>query len=373
MANIRMRAYFLGILIAGAACWAISDTANADTFTIGAFSEDRTGLSNVSSQKRPFLGPNVGGSDYYDSIRAALDDPNALLDPTGGSYSWPDGNDNNEIDVQISTPANAIDDARGGALDGLDLLIMSEVKPLVGTLAEQQAEYDAIADFVRRGGCLVLVVDSQYTQLSGTTYVNDPSVIQMANDVLDALDTTNAGRAGSINGTSPSEWPIGQYGHFEDWSANSELVHGRFPYFSDGTGWDVTNGPTDPEATDPEAGPLLSVTYNSIVVPGEWSHEIAWRNEQVTSSYFAMEIQPHTITETAGAVMVVGDTVFSEFFVDPGAGSNQNVNNGTLLLNFVAQQMTMPEIPEPSVLAMLTSGGLLAACWAVRRRRRKAA
>jgi len=361
MANIRMRVCFIALLTAAAACWAISDSAQADTFRIGAFSEDRTGLSNVSNEKRPFMGT------LYDYMRAALLDPNALLDPPAGtSYAWPDGTDNNPYAVQFAAP---IDDATN-SLGDLDLLIMTEVKPLDGTSTAQQAEYDAIGDFVRAGGCLVLVVDSQYNPSNDSGLVNNENVIDMANAVLDALDTSNAGRAGSIDGSSDSDPSIGHVGRFQDWSAGSEVLHGLFPYFDDGTGWDAS-GPTDPETTD-LSEPRLSATFNSKVVAGTWSHEFAWRDADI-DSYLAMEIQPHTITDTAGAVMVVGDTIFSDFFVRPGVGSYPNVNNGSVLLNFVAQQMTMNEIPEPSVLAMLASGGLLAACWAVRRRRRKAA
>ena len=88
---------------------------------------------------RPFLGPSptFGDVDFFSNVRAALQ-----------THFGPD-----------LTFAPAISDARGSALAGANVLIMTEVQPLLSP-ADAAAEAQAIADFVRNGGCLVIQTDT---------------------------------------------------------------------------------------------------------------------------------------------------------------------------------------------------------------------
>ena len=110
-------------------------------------------------------------------------------------------------------------------------------------------------------------------------------------------------------------------------------------------------------------GASMAVTVQS----GGWSHTIG---KLCGTIPMMMEIQGADIAPGAGNVLVAGDVLFSDYFVFPGFGGGQaclrNVNNATILKNFVAQQI----IPEPSSLLVWGGIGALGLIGVALRRRR---
>jgi hypothetical protein len=263
-------------------------------------------------------------------------------------------------------------------------------------------EYEIIANFVRDGGCLVIV--AEYCN-AGCYTGEDQGHRAMANWTLEALDGSGdflSGPAGRLT--------LAVSGHdnvkddatlFDNNIPSSEVLHGPFPYYSSGPYFADDSNPYDQNATETNSylGPVgapvdpndpipksdgevrLAASWHrvaSVLDDGaSWAQVIGERHVvlNATKRPLIMEIPLGVVSENAGAVLVVGDTIFQDMFV-PGNDDSEmawrywNVNNGALLLNFVAQQMDMPETPEPSVTALIVTGAIVGIGLALRRRRK---
>jgi hypothetical protein len=227
----------------------------------------------------------------------------------------------------------------------------------------------------------------------------------MSNWTLEALDQSGdfwSGPAGRLT--------VAVSGHdnvsddatlFDDGIPSSEVLHGPFPYYSSGPYFDDNSNPYDQNATETDSylGPTgdpvdpddpmpksdrevrLAASWHrvaSVLDDGtSWAQVIGERQvvSDASKRSLIMEIPLGVVSENAGAVLVVGDTIFQDLFV-PGNDDSEmasrywNVNNGALLLNFVAQQMDMPETPEPSVTVLLVTGAIVGLGLTLRRRRK---
>ncbi|MBN1909975.1 MAG: PEP-CTERM sorting domain-containing protein [Pirellulales bacterium] len=319
--------------------------ASAEMFTIAAFDDTRSNRRFMGTTTTASRGAFVG-ADWYSSVRE-----NWLTVP--GAFD----------SATVQLLSTEVDDARtfDFAAHQVDLLIMSEVNELSDEAAAM-AEADRIAQFVRDGGCLVIVADTLDNWRGDT----------MGNRVLAALDggSGEAGRFGASIFSGSQSNSAGRL--FEEAGWVSNVLNGPFAFTSSGT------SAGDPVALDLETA-RLGATYHLAVTPHSdpleaWSHVIAQRQDGCcTWRNLAMEIQGSDIGPGAGNVLIVGDTLFTNEFVfpleAPFAQSRQNWNNARLLMNFVDQQVT--SAPEPGIMA-LAAGALGLMALAARRRKRSA-
>ncbi len=373
-----------GAVVGAFFCVAAAAHAGTVPFTIGAFSLDRTaGYYSTYEQQykhRPFDGSDTVGG--YDQIRSTLLDPSELYKAGGHSYPAPGPGDQYQVQYDWESGGSLIDNAGIYDLDRLDLLVMSEVAPLTqdqvgqGDLATaRSAEYDAIADFVRGGGCLVIVTDYRDESQDQTT---SEAMREMANGVLGALDGGN-GDAGRFTEDVAGATQTAGAGYFVN-SPGSTVLEGQFPYYDDGTAWDETSGPGGTELAQdafPGAASLAaSLNLGIDTVPDGWAEVIAKRDRNAVDSPIVAEIQLDEINQGSGGVLLVSDVLFINRYIfgdeGPGASGRDNTNNSALLLNFIAQQMggDTPDIPEPGFVVLLVSGLMAAGIISFRRRRR---
>jgi hypothetical protein len=241
------------------------------------------------------------------------------------------------------------------------MLIMTEVHPLDWdpdhpdnpATAAELAEYQAIAQFVRNGGCLVMTVDTLPLSLYGTKDLPNPWV-NMANGVLGALDGQGAGTPGAA-GRVDSLSLFGDGGPVEgrllDYSAASRVLHGPFAYFDDGSA-------ASPNLeTEILSDVRLGASEQYDLAAGSWSHVLAKRTPPNSTRDLVMEIPLNTVVAGAGAVLVAGDAIFLDDYVHIGDSyALQNFNNARILMNFIAQQAVA--VPEPTAIILLASGAV---------------
>lgn len=334
------------------------------TFKIAAFNDDRS-HRRFMGVSQSVVHSNLKNVDFYSTIRNALLNPVNFQIGTGTVCQTVEliGDDAGEPEVA---------DARSYDFTGIDMLIMTEVAPLHVvdpvhyTQSDSLAEYQAIANFVRNGGCLVIAADNL------TTF--GPQGMEAGNGVLAALDG-NSGKAGHFTGQNST--PLGGKAHgatmgeFVDWSGSNAL-YGAFPYYDPG----IPDSPGS-EVTSPDGVPFAASLHVEVAT-GEWSHLIGNRKTDGGSSPIMMEIPGSVFGlhpwwnwgryKTKGNVLVIGDLILSDYYTFPGfAGWPRNVNNATILMNFVAGQTN--EVPEPAILTLLVTGLLASVGLHVCRRR----
>ena len=267
---------------------------------------------------RPFSGPD------YENIRAILADT-ANFGPTG------------IVPTTVGFAADVSSVENPAALTGLDIFVMGETRSdLTAT------EAAVLADFVREGGCLVVMVD---------------------------------GRGQTPGGTTPTRTGV----------VAAEAVVSHFGGSSFAAG--VTQGDQATAATDGQFvgmgftthGPFGNMTFPGDTFGASWHVEIMQGTlgtvvGERLGDPILMEIAPGEISPGSGAVIITGDVLFSDFFVPPGMpvefppGSGQfttfdNDNNAALFANFVAMH-----IPEPGTLTLAGIALIVLIGWAVRRR-----
>lgn len=347
--------------------WSLVPAGAFGDFVITAFDNSRTVLS---------------GTNFYsflDRVNGTNSDVIGLLEDTG---NFPGTGGLEPIQIP-ATEAGGLSDARGSALNGVDLLIVSRVRPLSDPTAAQQ-EYSAIAQFVKRGGCVVIEGDwSEQHRDQGSLWK------EMANGILAAVDgdTGNAGRLG--DGANSGD-TIGLAGRFIE-HADSQVLHGpepnpvpHDPWFNYQKPGTADGDPFVAGSADLVSDAMLGVSLHYGLIGGAWTDFLAERQNGFGPWVpFVMEILPDVIPaesgyDHSGAVLIAGDTVFHDYFVLPNTWSPQidtyaTHNNGRLLMNFIAQQQTISDvepIPEPATVTLLLIGALAAMGRLLFRRRR---
>ncbi len=334
---------------------------------------------------------NIVGFDATRSFRPVSDDYSSFI--AGDAPLSPDGALYQSLNSSLLDPANFgaggivpfsinflpdISDARGSALDGVDVLIMSEVRRL-GTTNSRDSDgnpvYDlstdptsaaseeaaAIAAFVRRGGCLVIIAD---TAILGKFPIEQDGQ-RTANDVLSALDGAT-GDAGRILIELDGEGPQGLgAGVFETGVGTSAVLDGPFAYSSQ-------IDPNDDSSTYP--ADTFAASYHALMDPGAANVVVGTRN----GNPILMEILPDTIISGSGKngpVLISTDTLFNDTLSTPTTVSVNGFENGSdnnirILMNFIGynanlHQPTRPPgntIPEPNT-ALLAILGIMALAW----------
>lgn len=344
------------IALVGVLC-PVAGSAFADTFKIAAFNDARSNrrFMGITASADP---AGLEGWDHYWSIRSTLLSP----DNFGPGSSVPGTR-------PIEFVAEEVADARPGYYDlsVIDLLIMNEVTPLSDPTAAVE-EFAAIADFVRGGGCLVVITD----------YVPQAQAakpgVAAANGVLAALDG-NTGKAGRFVGNTTTPHHGNTQGKFVDWWG-SGVLWGPFPYYDPGISMDSPGTVVSSFPGYPNEVPFACSDHN-VLTTGDWSHVIGQRRlftqgpDEATNILTEISGLSLGLEESRGNVMVAGDVLFTDYYTFPGFPLwPRNVNNATILMNFIHQQMYV--IPEPGAIVLLAIGVATLLCFAPRRRRPRA-
>ncbi|MEZ6070305.1 MAG: hypothetical protein R3C10_08500 [Pirellulales bacterium] len=296
-----MRTFCRASLIVCALLVTSLSAAIAGTVDIGHFTPDRV--------FRDFGGPD------YENIWSQLNDP-ANFGPGG-------------IVPHSVALAPAIPVATTEALAGLDIFVMSEVY-----MPMSADEANAIAQFVRNGGCLVIISDT----LHATNPPGGNGTVP-GNMVLSLLDGTT----------------ILPYDLSGPQTATAGTISGLMA--------GITDGPFGTLGL----GDSFAASWHTPLSPGSAAAAIGARN----GSTVLAAIDAGALGEGAGAVLIAGDVLFSDAFVPPGdnGGVVESEANATLFLNFVAKHASMlPNVPEPSSVVLLTMASV-ALLPAMRRRR----
>jgi hypothetical protein len=210
--------------------------------------------------------------------------------------------------------------ATSGALAKLDIFIMPEV---FTPFAPEEAA--AVAEFVRNGGCLVVI--------SNTLHASDPpggNGTVPGNAVLSLLDGTHiepfdlTGEQSATAGTITS--------------LAAPLTDGPFGTFT--------------------IGDSYAASWHTPLTMGSEAQSIGVRNGTTVLAL----IEGGALGEGSGAVMINGDVLFNDLFIPPGdqGGIYETEANTALFMNFVAMHAAMiPEVPEPSTLSLLAAAAAL--------------
>lgn len=266
---------------------------------------------DASRVYRPFSGGE------YDNLRARLLDPLRF----GALGIVPNA-------VSFAPDMVAITSA---ALAGLDVFVMTEV---YSSLAPE--EVTAVQDFIRGGGCAVLISD--------TLHVTQPLG-------MDGSFAANAILAGLGGGSVDSTDTVGQGGL----TGSQTATAGNFVNLGAS---DVLSGPFGTFTSADHFGG----SWHNALTPGPNSQLLGTRN----GLGILMEIPHGQFGACSGGVLVAGDILFSDAFVPPGVASLENGNNAVIFENFLAACHCI-NVPEPSAAALLCVGlGTLVVC---RRRR----
>jgi hypothetical protein len=305
------------LLVAALALPLVQQTALACSLTIAAFDSTRS--------IRPFLAPSptFGNIDFFSNIRAELQ---------------------SHFGAEL-TFAPQISDARGSALDNVNVLIMSEVQPLASP-ADAAAEALAIANFVRNGGCLVIQTDTLH---------------QSYPDALNNVNGAAAGNAVLGNlGAVPYSIGVGVPGLPPDPGWNLGGVQS-------GTAGVLINTSSEGATAGFSDGDRFGASYHNTLTPSGAFTGIGYRGFSPSggvNTYLLMEMLHGALSgfPEAGGVLVSGDLTWSNYYVGPnvlppdGGGSWGNCNNARLLENFLEECGC--EAPEPGSLALLGIGGI---------------
>ena len=219
--------------------------------------------------------------------------------------------------------------ATSEALAELDIFVMTEVfTPM------SPDEATAIAEFVRNGGCLIIVSD--------TLHASDPpggNGTVPGNMVLSLLDGSS----------------IGPFDLTGEQSATAGSITGLVSPLTDGPFGSF------------EIGDSFGASWHTPLTMGSEAHAIGARNGSTVLGL----IEGGALGDGSGAVLIAGDLIFSDSFIPPGdnGGVTENEANAELIMNFVAMHAMM--VPEPSTLAMLVLAGTALAPLSARRRARR--
>lgn len=249
---------------------------------------------------RPF-----SGSDY-DNLRARLLDP-LRFSPTG------------IVPHSVNFAAD-VSTISAATLAGLDVFVLTEAYTTLSV-----SEVTAMQDFIRGGGCAVLISDTLHaTQPYGMdgSFAHNAILAGLGGGSVDSTDTVGqGGLTGSQTANAGSFVNLGL----------SDVLSGPFGAFT---------------AADHFGG-----SWHNALTAGPNSQLLGVRN----GLGILMEIAHGALGPCSGGVLVAGDFLFSDAFVPPGVASLENTNNAVIFENFLAACHCI-NVPEPSSLALLCIG-----------------
>ncbi len=277
--------------------------AQAGSIVVGGFDASRV--------YRPFSGTS------YSTVRARMADP-ALFGPGG-------------ITDEAVSYAPDVTTVTAEYLAGVSLFVMTEV---MGNLGGSEAE--ALADFVRDGGCLAIITDTLHASMPygfDGSFAGNAVLGLLGGGSISSIDTV--GTAGLLGDQTATAGMLLDY-------ADSQIMHGPFGQLA--------------------AGTAFGASWHNMLSAGPNSHLIGMR----AGSGVLMEISGGVLGPGSGKVLVTGDILFSNSFIPTGNPSLQNENNALLWLNFVADCGCTCKVPEPATGSLALAG--LAALACLRRR-----